>query len=126
MFSPSKLFSVICLFGLSIADLFPVILWFTWGVPIEKPVFELGSVLALLHLHSRGWSRACSSSCPRFSFFFFFVFQLQFLFSFGLFVSTEAIPATLIPIASAHFKIHPGHAIMHRPQPPPLRNFPPL
>lgn len=74
MFSPSKLFSVICLFGLSIADLFPVILWFTWGVPIEKPVFELGSVLALLHLHSRGWSRACSSSSPRFSFSFSFCF----------------------------------------------------
>lgn len=75
MFSPSKLFSVICLFGLFIADLFPVIPWFTWGVPIEKPVFELGSVLALLHLHSRGRSCACSSSCPWFSFFCFVLFS---------------------------------------------------
>lgn len=125
MFSPSKLFSVLCLFGLFIADLSPVIPWSTWGVPIEKPVFELGNVLALLHLHSRGRSCACSSSYPWFSFCLFFSGS-SFSFSFGLFVSTEAIPATLIPIASAHFKIHPGHAIMHRPQPPPLRNFPPL
>lgn len=123
MFSPSKLFSVTCLFGLFIADLFPVIPWFTWGVPIEKQVFELGSVVLAL-LHSR--SVLCWFFLMSLVFFFFFVFWLQFLFSFGLFVSTEAIPATLIPIASAHFKIHPGHAIMHRPQPPPLRNFPPL
>lgn len=69
MFSPSKLFLVICLFGLFIADLFLVIPWFTWGVPIENPVFELGSAFALLHLHSRG--RSCSCSYPWFSFSFF-------------------------------------------------------
>lgn len=62
MFSPSKSFLVFCLFGLFIADLFPVIPWFTWVVLIENPGFELGSsILALLHLHSRG--RSCSRSC---------------------------------------------------------------
>ena len=64
MSSLSKSVPVICLFGLFIADFFLVILWFTWDVPIEKPVFELGRVLALLHLHPRGRSCACCRSCP--------------------------------------------------------------
>lgn len=65
-----------------------MIRWFTWGVPIEDPVFELGSMFALcicirevgvvlVLVHGRHVMSVIL--------FLFFVLQIKLLCSFGLF-----------------------------------------